>query len=553
MKQIRSIFQPATELLTRLMCLGLLVASVLTANANANPALARPANLAPVILSLSPTSGTVGTVVTLSCQSTSGTSAVRFNGLASGFVVINATTIRATVPGGATTGSVTFTAGGLNSNGLPFTVLPTPAITSLQPGGGPVGTVVVVKGNFLSGVTGAKFNGVAATAFSLTSTTTATATVPAGATTGNLTLTTAGVASNGLLFAVGPLPVITSFSPGVGPVGSTVLLTGTNLTGTYTVRFNGSGASFTVLSATSISAVVPAGATTGTISLATPIGATSSAGTFVVGAPFPSISALSPSSGPVGTVVTITGLNLLGTSSVLFGGTPAAFTVLNATTATATVPNGLGLGLAVVTLTTPGGSYSFNGFTVVVAAPVITSISPTSGPEGTLVYLTGLNLLGTTSVSYGTMSAAFTVVDATTVKTEVPVGIALGLAVVTLTTPGGSYSYNGFTVTAPLMRALAPAQLLAQGRTAIYPNPTTEVAQVEVSGLPTIVAALQATLLASNGLVAGYYTLPVAVGKAATALPTAGLLPGNYLLRLTALDAEGAAVGKLPVQRLNIR
>ena len=550
MNQIRTIFQSATGLLTRLLLLVLLLNSALFATPHA---VARPASLGPVIVGLSPASGTVGTVVNMSCQNTPGATGVSFNGKPAVFTIISATLIRATVPAGATTGNLTFAAQGLVSNAVLFTVLPTPAITSLQPGGGPVGTVVVVKGNNLSGVTGAKFNGVAATAFSLTSATTATATVPAGATTGNLTLTTAGVASNGLLFAVGPLPVITSFSPGVGPVGSTVLLTGTNLTGTFTVRFNGSGASFTVLSATSISAVVPAGATTGTISLATPIGATSSAGTFTVGVPFPSISALSPSGGPVGTVLTLTGHNLLGTSSVLFGGTPAAFTVLNATTATATVPNGLGLGLAVVTLTTPGGSYSYNGFTVTVAAPVITSISPTSGPEGTLVYLTGLNLLGTNSVSYGAMPTAFTVVDATTVKTTVPIGIALGLAVVTLTTPGGTAVYNGFTVTAPLMRALAPAQLLAQGRTAIYPNPTTEVAQVTVSGLPTIVAALQATLLASNGLVAGYYTLPVAVGKAATALPTAGLLPGNYLLRLTALDAEGAAVGKLPVQRLNIR
>ncbi len=553
MNQIRAIFQPATELLTRLMCVGLLLASILTANANGP--LARPTNLAPVILSLSPTSGTVGTVVMLTCQNTSGTSAVRFNGLAAGFVVINATTIRATVPGGATSGGVTFIAGGLISNAVPFAVLPTPAITSLQPAGGPVGTVVTVKGNYLGSVTGVNFNGVAATAFSVTSATTATATVPAGATTGNLTLTTAGVASNGLLFAVGPLPVITSFSPGVGPVGSTVLLTGTNLSGTYTVRFNGSGASFTVLSATSISAVVPAGAATGTISLATPIGATSSTGTFVVGIPFPAISGLSPGSGPVGTVVTISGQNLLGTSSVLFGGTPASFTVLNATTVTATVPNGLGLGLAVVTLTTPGGTAAYNGFTVTVAAPVITSLSPTSGPEGTLVYLTGLNLLGTTGVTYGAMPTAFTVVDATTVKTTVPIGIALGLAVVTLTTPGGTAAYNGFTVTAPLMRAPAPLPLLAGSHGAVFPNPSTsgKGAKVVVTGLPAAVASLQAALLDGNGLVVGHYALPAPNGAAATDLPTAALATGVYLLRLTALDAQGRALGQLPAQRLHIQ
>lgn len=553
MSQICTFFHSATGLLARLMRVSLLSASISTAGAS--PALAGPANLAPVILSLSPTSGTVGTVVTLSCQNTGGTSSVNFNGLAAGFVVINATIIRTTVPSGATTGSVTFTASGLVSNAVPFTVLPTPAITSLQPGGGPVGTVVTVKGNYLGSVIGVKFNGVVATTFSITSATTVTATVPAGATTGNLTLTTAGAASNGLPFAVGPLPVITSFSPGVGPVGSTVLLTGTAFTGAYTVRFNGwEASSFTVLSATSISAVVPAAATTGTISLATPIGATSSAGTFVVGVPAPAITALSPGSGPVGTAVTITGQNLLGMSSVLFGGAPATFKVVNGSTVTATVPNGLGLGLAAVGLTTPGGSCSFSGFTVQAPAPVISSLSPTSGPEGTVVYLTGLNLLGTTSVVYGATPAVFTVVDANSVKTEVPIGMALGLAAVTLTTPSGSYSYNGFTVTAPLMRASAPAPLLASSHGAIFPNPSGngKNAKVVVTGLPAVVAALQATLLDGHGLALGQYVLLAPNGAAATALPTATLPSGLYLLRLTALDAKGRALGQLPTQRLQI-
>ncbi len=60
-------------------------------------------------------------------------------------------------------------------------------------------------------------------------------------------------------------PVITSFSPGSGPAGTTVVITGKNLNIVSTVMFNGVSAAFTVNSATQVTATVPAGATTGAI------------------------------------------------------------------------------------------------------------------------------------------------------------------------------------------------------------------------------------------------------------------------------------------------
>lgn len=68
-----------------------------------------------------------------------------------------------------------------------------------------------------------------------------------------------------------------------GGAGTAVVITGTNLTGTSAVRFNGTPAtSFTVNSATQVTATVPAGVSTGPISLTTPGGRPTSATNFVV-------------------------------------------------------------------------------------------------------------------------------------------------------------------------------------------------------------------------------------------------------------------------------
>jgi hypothetical protein len=55
-------------------------------------------------------------------------------------------------------------------------------------------------------------------------------------------------------------------------VGISVTINGTNFTGATAVRFNGTSASFTVSSATTIQATVPAGTTAGALSVTTPGG-----------------------------------------------------------------------------------------------------------------------------------------------------------------------------------------------------------------------------------------------------------------------------------------
>jgi hypothetical protein len=60
--------------------------------------------------------------------------------------------------------------------------------------------------------------------------------------------------------------------PGFSNAGKTVYILGNNLTGTSSVTFNGTAATFSVISDTFMKATVPAGATTGTIQVTTPSG-----------------------------------------------------------------------------------------------------------------------------------------------------------------------------------------------------------------------------------------------------------------------------------------
>jgi hypothetical protein len=74
----------------------------------------------------------------------------------------------------------------------------------------------------------------------------------------------------------------------------------------------------------------------------------------------PTITGFTPTSGPVGTAVTVTGKNLSGATRVTFNGLPAAtFTALSATQIRATVPKGRTGGRIVVS--TPGGSCTSAG------------------------------------------------------------------------------------------------------------------------------------------------------------------------------------------------
>ncbi len=160
-------------------------------------------------------------------------------------------------------------------------------------------------------------------------------------------------------------PGITSFSPTSGTVGTSVTINGTGFNSASVVTFNGTSASFTVNSNIKITATVPAGATTGPIAVTAPGGLATSSSNFTVvsGTPAPVITSFSPTSGTVGTSVTINGTNFNSASVVTFNGTSASFTLNSNIKITATVPSGATTGP--IRVTTPGGTaISSSNFTV---------------------------------------------------------------------------------------------------------------------------------------------------------------------------------------------
>ena len=242
-------------------------------------------------------------------------------------------------------------------------------------------------------------------------------------------------------------PTIGGFSPASGALGSKVVLTGANLGGATSVRFNGTTApTFTVNSPTQITVTVPVGATSGVIEVSTPGGTAMSTASFTVLQP-PTIGSFSPASGALGSTIVLTGANLAGATFVSFNGTTArTFTVNSPTQITVTVPVGASSGFIVVS--TPGGkATSITSFTVF-QPPSIASFSPAHGAIGNTVILTGANFGGTATVSFnGTTAPSFTVDAPTLITVTVPVGATSGT--VKVTTPGGTAtSTSTFTVDA---------------------------------------------------------------------------------------------------------
>jgi hypothetical protein len=160
---------------------------------------------------------------------------------------------------------------------------------------------------------------------------------------------------------VGSEPTVTKIEPTTGPAagGTSVTITGTGFIGATAVRFgSNNAASFTVNSATSITAVSPAAAGTVDVTVTTPNGTspTSEADQFTYG-PTVTVTNVEPNRGSPGggTTVTLTGTGFTGATAVNFGATSAkSFSVNSATSITAVSPRGKGT--VDVTVTTPAGT-----------------------------------------------------------------------------------------------------------------------------------------------------------------------------------------------------
>lgn len=191
--------------------------------------------------------------------------------------------------------------------------------------------------------------------------------VPCGAQNGPISVTVNGQnAFSADSFTI-PAPTITNIFPTQGPLNAGVTITGTNFGGCPgdQVRFTNNLPTFASWSPTTqVTANAPFGATTGPIRVTTG-GGTATSGTFTV-LPSPAVSSATPDSGPIGTVITVTG-NFYDLNPAIYNvqvdGFAATVNSVGANTLTFTIPNGI-QSFAQWSLQYYGQQYWNAGFTV---------------------------------------------------------------------------------------------------------------------------------------------------------------------------------------------
>lgn len=389
---------------------------------------------------------------------------------------ISSSELTAIAPSGEGIVDITVTTAGgtsVTSSNDQFTYLAVPSVSAIAPNAGPIagGTVVTITGTNFSDSSTVKFGTIPATSVTFITSTKMMATAPAQIPgTVHVTVTTPGgtsTASPADQFTYLLAPTVSGISPDEGAQtgGDVVTITGTNFTAASTVNFGTSPAEAQFVSPTTIIATAPAGTGTVDVTVTTLGGtsATSSADQFTY-LPFPTVTAISPSVGPVagGTLVTITGTNFSGSPIVNFGSSPATLvTLISPTMITAQCPAGTGTVSITVTKHNETSVPSTASLFTYVPIPAVTNISPQIGSSagGTFVTITGTNFTEFSSVNFGSSSATDVVVVSSTMITAMsPPGT--GTVNVTVTTPGGTSivsSADEFTyVPTPTLTAISP-------------------------------------------------------------------------------------------------
>jgi len=340
--------------------------------------------------------------------------------------LISPTSIEITVPPGAGTGPITVTnlAGAVTSSQLLYFQ---PVIAGYTARAAAGQTVDLFGSNF-TGVSEVNFGALPAASFVVKSATNIQAVVPTNAVNGPLSVTAPGGAFiTTTQFRV--LPLITGFTPAGGDVGTVVTISGSALTGTTAVRFGGVGSLFvTNVSANRLTAVVPAAAVSGPITVVTGNGTNSSTMSFYLA---PAVLGFTPSQGPPGTVVRLAGRNFTDATELKLGTNAIpGFSVDSNTQITFTLPPDLRTGT--LSVTGPGGTAeSATPFRVTGNEPTITGFSPGFGAIGTQVTIAGARLAGVTNVTFAGVKAVFSSPNGRDLVALVPVGATTGPIAVT--------------------------------------------------------------------------------------------------------------------------
>ena len=368
----------------------------------------------------------------------------------------------------------------------------TPTLASLTPARGAQGETVAVTltgANFVNGAS-VGVSGIGVTVSDVVivdaGTITARFAVAPDAPVGprSVAVTTAEGTSSALTFTVDrteptdpgepPVPTLTAVSPASAVQGTTVAvtLTGANFVNGASIGVSGTGITVSdvvVVDETTMTAdcIVAPDAATGarSVTITTSAG-TSGAQAFMVAPAEPSaptLTAIAPGSGVQGATVavTLTGANFVDGASIGVSGTGITVSdvvVVDETTMTAdfVVAPDAPTGARSVTVTTSAGTSGAQTFTVELAAPTLSGISPSSAAQGetVVVTLTGTSFVDGASIDVtgtGVSVGATDVIDATTITAEFTVsGIAsLGTRSVTVTTSAGTTDAQLFTVVLP--------------------------------------------------------------------------------------------------------
>ncbi len=244
-----------------------------------------------------------------------------------------------------TSGSLTSSATGTFDN-VTITVGSTPFVTGISPDLGGTGTSVTIAGSNFGGSQGTStvgFNGTNATTITSWTNTQIIATVPSSATTGLVKVTVGGVQSPSTSTFTVIKPTITSLTPPAAQVNSVITVNGSGFGANQSssqVKINGVAATATSWSDTSITVGVPSTATSGPVTVIED-GVTSNGVQLTVLEPL-TVTALSTSSGPAGSTVTISGTGFGSSQSnssvVFFPGVTATVNSWNDTQIIATIP-----------------------------------------------------------------------------------------------------------------------------------------------------------------------------------------------------------------------
>ena len=351
-------------------------------------------NPVPASVTLSPTSTTAGGAgFTLTVNGTGfvNGASISFNGKAEATAFVSATQLTATIPAAdiAVAANVNVvvtnpapTAGG--SAPAAFVINnPSPTVASLSPSSVTAGaaafTLTVNGTNFVNG-SKVNFNGSARTT-TFASSTQVTASITAAdvatASTANITVTNptpGGGTSAATAFTVNnPAPGVTALSPPTviaGSAGFTLMVTGTNFVSNSVVNFNGKAESTVLVSATQLSATIPASdiATGATVNVSvtnpSPGGGTSAPQSFSINNPAPVLTSLGQTHTPGGTAFTLTvnGQKFVTGSVINFGTKPETTTFVSTSQLTAAIPAAdvatAGMVNITVSSPAPGGSPS---------------------------------------------------------------------------------------------------------------------------------------------------------------------------------------------------